>query len=182
MRLQRHTKAWWYEPSLKHNKVRVPSRLRYQDPSVTYDPIFSHNTTRHGAFEVSRKWVPYNRLQSFDAGYIVPLYTLSEIARRYGLSQYGTRYFRNYILPPPYDIVRRRSVNAYHWSRFVLMGMDVVLKDLENRGYRQFLKSFEDHIDLLHVGVKYMQDYYEQRLDETQVTSTDKFGVQWHDR
>jgi hypothetical protein len=101
------------------------------------------------------------------------------IAERYGLSQNAQTYFRKYILPAPFDIVRRRSVHAHHWSHFVLAAMDVVLKDLEDRGYQQFKKSFTDHIDLLYTGAEWMSEYYAEKWDET-LYRGDDFGVTWH--
>jgi hypothetical protein len=116
-----------------------------------------------------------------DVGYIVPVYDMRQIATRYGLSHNSQRYFRKHILPEPFDIVRRRSVHAYHWSRFTLMALDVVLKDLEKRGYWQFLKSFEDHVDLVHRGVEFMSAHYESKYEERPLSVGDKYGVIWVD-
>lgn len=134
---------------------------------------------RTATFQPSRRWTYYNRLQGINVGYIVPVYSLREIGQRYGLSENTQKYFRNHILPEPFDIVRRRSVHAHHWSRFVLMVLDEVLKDLEARGYNQFLKSYEDHVDLVHTGIEYLQDHYERVADDEEVSRSDQFGVSW---
>lgn len=179
MFIQRHKSKWWFEPSIKKKRVRVPSKFAHLDPS---DPSHSLNLpqpSRVGSFKHSRHWVRYNRLPSVDAGYITPLYNLAAIAKRYGLSDAGKRYYRKYILPEPFDIVRRRSVQAYHWSRFTLMVLDTVLLDLERRGFNQFLKTYEDHIELVHRGVAYLEDYYREIAETEAVDPTDKHGVQW---
>jgi hypothetical protein len=132
-----------------------------------------------GAFQPKRKWVAYNRLHGVDAGYMVPLFTLSAIGLRYGLSQKTQRYFRTNILPEPYTIMRRRSVNAHHWSKFTLMVLDVVLHDLEKRGRLEFLYTYRDHVELLHIGIDYLQDYYDRVDRDEAVKTTDKFGVEW---
>lgn len=89
------------------------------------------------------------------------------------------RYFRKYILPQPYDIVRRRSVSAHHWSRITLIVLDTVLRDLEARGFHQFLKTYDEHIELVHKGVAYLEEYYESKAEHSAVDVTDKYGVQW---
>lgn len=177
MQFQRHVDKWWFEPKLRKPRVRIPKHLHTLDPA-TNDLAFAH-TSRIGGFMHSRHWLRYNRLQSIDVGYLTPLYDLNAIAGRYGLSDAGKRYFRKHILPEPYDIVRRRSVQAHHWSRFTLMVLDVVLGDLEGRGYLQFLKSFEDHVTLLHNGVNYLHDHYRQVAEHRKVDFSDRHGVQW---
>ena len=138
-------------------------------------------TGRIGAFGQSRKWLPYNQLQGIDAGYITRLYTLKEIAQRYHLSQNSATYFRKHILPEPFDLVRRRNVSAHHWSLFTLMVLDVVLRDLEHLGYRQFLSRFTQHIDNLHNGVAFLEDYYGHKVDDLIYRSGDKYGVFWEE-
>lgn len=182
MRLLRHTDQWWFEPDLPRKRVTVPKHLRHLDPVKHADAFKVERKSRVGGFAPSRKWARYSTLQSIDVGYLVPVYDLAAIAKRYGLSEAGKRYYRKYILPEPFDIVRRRSVSAHHWSRFTLMAMDVVLKDLEKRGTLQFLKTYHDHIQLLHTGVEFMADYYASEADRDHVSMTDKFGVQWLQR
>lgn len=178
MRLYRHKSEWWSEPDLPKNKVRIPKRFKELDPVHSGEEL-PYKSTRIGAFAPSRKWERYNRLQPFDVGYIVPVYTLRDIGLRYGLSQNAQIYFRKHILPEPFDIVRRRSVHAHHWSRFVLATMDVVLEDLQSRGYQQFLKRFHDHIELLHTGTEWLANHYAEKWDET-LERGDKYGVTWH--
>lgn len=148
------------------------------DPVTSGEQLPKHKKGVVGSFAPSRSWAFYNRLNPIDVGYLVPVYSLADIAKRYGLTQNSTRYFRKHILPEPFDIVRRRSVNAHHWSRFVLMAMDVVLKDLEAKGYDQFLKRFDDHVDLIDRGAEWMADYYADRQDDYAIQS-DEFGVTW---
>jgi hypothetical protein len=177
--IQRHVKEWWFEPTIQKKRIRIPKSFDRLDPC---DPSHSLNlppVSRIGAFKHSRHWVRYNRLQPIDSGYITPLYDLNCIAKRYGLSANGQRYFRKYILPEPFDIVRRRSVQAHHWSRFTLMVLDTVLLDLQKRGYTQFLKSFEDHIELVQVGVSFLEDYYAHKAEAIAVDSSDRHGVKW---
>lgn len=95
------------------------------------------------------------------------------------MSEAGKRYFRNHILPEPFDIVRRRSVHAHHWSRFTLVVLDTVMLDLEKRGFNQFLSKFEDHVELVHRGVHYLEERYKDIAEHRMVESTDKYGVQW---
>jgi len=60
------------------------------------------------------------------------------------------------------------------------MVLDVVMKDLEKRGLSQFLKRFEDHVDLVHIGTEYLTDYYARKSEEI-LPLGDKRGVQWYD-
>lgn len=179
MFIQRHKSQWWFEPSIKKKRVRVPTRFSDLDPLDSKHSLNLPPPSRVGGFKHSRLWVRYNRLQSLDTGYITPLYDLGAIAKRYGLSDAGKRYYRMYILPEPFDLVRRRSVQAHHWSRFTLMVLDTVLLDLQSRGYNQFLKTFEDHIELVHRGVQFLEDYYREKAENEAVDPTDKHGVQW---
>lgn len=98
---------------------------------------------------------------------------------RYGLTYAGERYFRKYILPEPFDVMRRRAMQTHHWSRFTLMVLDVVLGDLEGRGHLQFLNTFKDHIALVHSGVDYLHHYYENKVKTTMLDFSDKYGVEW---
>jgi len=182
MYIRRHVQEWWTEPDLPKNKVPVSRRLKAVDPLSPDAQLPKGLTGQVGGFASSKKWVRYNALNPVDAGYIVPLYTLNDIGKRFGLSQNGKTYYRKHILPEPFDIVRRRSVHAHHWSRFTLMILDVVLKDLEGRGYKQFLKRFTDHIQLLHDGVAYLEDHYTDRHNDLTYQPSDKFGVTWQDR
>lgn len=179
MQFKRHVNEWWFEPQLKKKRHRIPKYVLARDP---HDPSVTWKlppNSRVGQFNHSRKWVRYNRLQAIEAGYITPLYDLAAIAKRYGLSDAGKRYFRNYILPEPIQIVRRRAVNSHHWSRFTLMALDAVMLDLEKRGFHQFLKSYEDHVDLVHIGNDWLEVHY-RAIAETKVTDlTDCYGVQW---
>lgn len=180
---KRHTDQWWFEPDLAPKRVKAPSRLKQLDPLDPTLPDFGpRRLSRIGAFAPSNRWLRYNRLQPFDGGYIVPLYSITDIARRYGLSRAGTRYFKSHILPEPFGIVRRRATQAHHYSKFVLMTLDVVLKDLEDRGYSQFLRTFEDHVQLLHTGVAWMSSYYEQKAEMDAINSEDRHGVIWYQR
>lgn len=155
----------------------MPRGLLNLDPTV--NDLHGKPASRVGGFKHSRHWLRYNRLQSIDVGYLTPLYDLSAIGDRYGMSEAGKRYFRKHILPEPFDIVRRRSVQAHHWSRFTLMVLDVVLGDLETRGYLQFLKSFTDHVTLLHNGVQYLHDHYTDVAAHRAVDLADRHGVEW---
>lgn len=179
MYFHRHTKAWWFEPTIKKKRIRVPSMLMSVDPLSPYHRLNIRGPSKIGAFKHSRHWIRYNRLPSVDAGYITPLYDLRAIGMRYGLSENSMRYFRKHILPEPFDIVRRRAVQAHHWSRFTLMVLDVVLGDLQARGHLQFKSDFEDHIQLLHDGVAFLEDHYASVVQSKLVDPSDKFGVQW---
>lgn len=178
MRYLKHTDQWWVEPAApKLPRERLPAGAKKKNPS---EYTQSRKRSRVGAFERKVKWTPYNRLQPVDAGYLVPLYTLNDIALRYRLSQASKRYFREHILPEPFDIVRRRSVAAHHWPRFTLMALDVVLYDLERKHSMLCIrKSFTDHIRLIERGQETMAAIYERR-DYVQVNGFDsKFGVDW---
>lgn len=178
MRFTRQVKKWWIEPTLKRNRVFIPTSIRDIDPISNHGIGFSRQS-QAGKFAHSRKWVPISELNGLDAGYIVPLYTLKDIQLRYGLSKNGIIYFRKHILPEPFDIYRRRAVNANHWSLFLLFAMDEVLKDLESRGFNQFLKIFQEHIDLLHRGTAFLEEYYTDIAENKITDLTDKYGVQW---
>ncbi len=179
MFVRRLKSEWWFKPVLETDRIRIPEKLRKIDPVSNYDVHRFRGPSRVGAFKHSRLWVRYNRLQALNAGYVVPLYDLGSIGKRFGLSEAGQRYFRKYILPEPFDIVRRRSVQAHHWSRFTLMVLDVVLLDLQSRGINQFLNRFEDHIELVQRGVEYLQSHYENKAQSLVSDMSDKFGVQW---
>lgn len=164
---------------MKLPPVKVPKRLQNVDPLHSDEQIPERLTGKVGAFAPSHRWVPYNRLQGVDAGYITRLYSLKEIALRYGLSHNSRVYFRKHILPEPFDLVRRRNVSAHHWSRFTLMALDVVLKDLEHKGFQQFLSRFDEHIDNLHRGIEFMEEYYAKKVEEQVYQTGDEYGVSW---
>jgi hypothetical protein len=177
MRINRLQKEWWTCPTLRHNKFSIPAAAR-RGAVEDFTPV-PKLKGKTGAFAPSNRWVYYNRLQRVDVNYIVPMYDLKAIGKRFGLSQNGQIYFKKHILPDPFTILRRRSVASHHWSHFTLSVMDLVLRDLEKRGYSQFLKSFEEHIDLLHTGVEYLEDYYGAKQENTVITQSDTFGVSW---
>lgn len=179
MHIKKRVSEWWETPSLPPRKVKVPRRLRDVDPTKSdYElPELYRGTV--GSFKPPQTWVYYNRLASMDVGFIVPVYDLKQIGRRYGLTHNGMIYFRKHILPEPFDIVRRRSVNAHHWSRFTLLALDVVLRDLHRLGYNQILKHFEDHVDMVHVGSEYLTKYYTDKNEEDVHNVGDKYGVSW---
>lgn len=179
--INRRISEWWHEPDLKPRKVRVPSSLKDVDP---LDPNYQLPQVYRGtvgAFKPSRKWVNYNRIGHMDVGYLVPVYDLRAIGKRYGLTHNAQTYFRKHILPEPFDIVRRRSVNAHHWSHYTLLALDVVLQDLEKRGYNQILKHYEDHVDLVHIGSEYLATYYAEKYEEMRTNKDSGFGVTWLD-
>ncbi len=179
---KRHTSEWWFEPRLPKQTVEAPRRLKHLDPLDPASQSFiPKRVQRTGSFAPSNRWLRYNRLQPFYGGYVVELYSITCIAKRYGLSHAGARYFKTYLLPEPFGIVRRRATQAHHYSRFVLMALDVVLKDLENRGYNRFLKTYEDHVELVRRGAEWMADYYEDRAEQNSIQSEDKFGVVWYE-
>jgi hypothetical protein len=177
MRLNRHIDKWWSPTRLEHNKVSIPKAARDGDVH-DFTPV-PRLKGKVAAFAPSYKWVYYNRLHPVEVGYVVPLYDLRAIGKRFGLSQNSQRYFRNHILPEPFDIVRRRSVASHHWSHFTLSVLDVVLKDLEKLGYQQFLKSFEEHIDNLHAGVEFLEKHYGHDQRYMDFDTGDEFGVSW---
>jgi len=177
MRLKRLQSEWWETPALAHNKVSIPASARNGDAD-SFTPV-KRLSGKVGAFAPSNRWVYYNRLQRVDVGFVVPLYDLKAITKRFGLTQNSAIYFKRYILPEPFDIVRRRSVASHHWSHFTLSVLDIVLRDLERRGYQQFLKSFDEHIDNLHRGVSYLERYYGERHEELDLRLGDEFGVSW---
>lgn len=176
----RHKNEWWFEPALPVSKGRVPRHLLHIDPTdpIAYDYLPKRKKQTAG-FLPHRKWVYYNRLHPIEAGYIVPLYTISDIGKRYGLSIQAQRYFKKHLLPQPMTVVRKRAVEAHHYNKFVLMVLDLVLKDLEKRGRLQFLKTYTDHVELLHTGVAWMEDHYEGVSNEQIIKPEDRHGVVW---
>lgn len=179
MRFVRHTNEWWQPTSLAPNKPHVPKRLNNIDPASSDEQLKVRRTGKIGAFSPSYKWKPYGKIEGYDAGYLTKLYSLKEIADRYGLSQNSRKYFKKHLLPEPFDIVRRRSVSAHHWSLFTLMVMDVVLRDLEGKGYSQFLKSFDEHLENLHYGADWLEHYYAEKYESQLPVIGDKYGVSW---
>lgn len=180
MQLKKHKNSWWFDPKLPSKHPRVPTHLRDLDPTEDAGYFFVSRKRTTGQFSPERKWVRYHQLNPLDAGYITDLYDLKNIGRRYGLSATGIRYFRNHILPEPYDIVRRRSVSAHHWSRFTLMALDVVLADLESKGELRILSTYKDHIDLVHIGSSWLEDHYAYEAEEKELDNTDRFNVHWY--
>lgn len=181
MQIRTHKSEWWYDAKLPRIRTRISSTLRNADPVHSGLELPKQTRVKTGRFDPKRKWVAYNRLQPLEAGYVVPLYTLKDIALRYGLSLAGRRYFRNHILPEPFDIMRRRSVSAHHWSRIVLSVLDLVLADLEQKGSLQFLNTYDDHLDLLHIGIEHLTDHYKAKSVDQEATTADKLGVEWYD-
>ena len=169
------THLWWDSPALPTVRLRCLGSTSTPIEDVPYRAT----RERVGTFVPSRRWVYYNRLQAVDVGYIVDLYSLKEIAKRYGLSGNSSKYFKKYILPPPLQIVRRRSVSSHHWSRFTLKALDVVLKDLERNNLLTFNKKYVDHVRLVAAGTDAIGQYYnEQQLNQDE-TLEDKYGVFW---
>lgn len=177
--MDRLKRLWWQEPELKKRKLAVPRYLKDHDPLSTEVSLPTKKREAIGGFKPSRLWVRYNRLQSVDVGYLVPVYDLRQIGLRFGLSHNAMIYFRKHLLPEPFDVVRRRALHAHHWPRFTLMALDVVLTDLEQRGHNQFLKSYDDHVSLLHNGERYMADYYGDKALYDYADIGDEFGVSW---
>jgi hypothetical protein len=136
-------------------------------------------THKPGVFAPSVKWAYYKDLQGVDAGYLTPLYNIGEVRKRYGLTKNGEVYFKKYIMPPPFDIVRRRSTMSHHWSRFTFMALDVVLKDLESLGINYFSRKFTGHIEMVAIGTEYMASYYSDMEERSLSKNYDRFGVQW---
>jgi hypothetical protein len=181
MRVLTHKEEWWFDAKLPTVKQAIPLKIRETDPLTSSHELPKTPRSGTGTFNPKRKWVPYNRLQPLEAGYVVPLYTLKDIATRYGISLMGQRYFRRFILPEPFDILRRRSVNAHHWSRFTLSALDLVLSDLERKGRLQFLNNFTEHLELLHIGISHITNNYTEHSRRGETTTDDKYGVEWFD-
>ena len=180
MRLLKHKNEWWVNPGLPPNRPhRIPKRLLAENPVGSELPLPARRTGKVGGFGPSYKWERYCNIGCIDAGYITPLYSLKDIAARYHLSHNAQRYYKKNILPEPFDIVRRHSVAAHHWSRFTLMVLDEVLLDLERLGYQQFLSSFEGHVNNLHAGVEFLEGYYADKVEAELPTMGDSFGVAW---
>jgi hypothetical protein len=170
---------WWEDTGLPVYRAKIPRSLANEDPLQSDKKLTERLTGKVGSFAPSRRWTYFSRLHGVDAGYITPLYDLNEIAKRYGLTHNARRYFKKHILPEPFDIVRRRSVAAHHWSRFTLTALDVVLRDLERLGYRQFLSRFTGHVENLHRGAEFLEKHYGEVYEMQLHTNTDEFGVDW---
>jgi hypothetical protein len=172
-----HKSQWWFEP-------QIPKRFTPRGRHKNHLKPTEHTDLKKpsGSFAPSSKWVNYNRLQPIDGGYIVPLYGMADIRKRYGLSIQSTAYIKKNILPEPYGIMRRRSSHAHHYSKFVLMAMDCVLRELQRQGKLYFLKEFTDHVELLHTGVEWLSDYYERKAEHVPVRNEDRHGVIWYER
>lgn len=177
MRINRLQSEWWEHPTLAHNKFSIPAAAR-RGAVEDFVPV-ARLKGKTGAFAPSNRWVYYNRLQRVDVGYITPMYDLNAIGKRFGLSQNGKLYFKKNILPAPFTILRRRSVASHHWSHFTLSVLDIVLRDLEHRGYKQFLKSFDEHLSNLHRGVAFLEEYYGHKQENLDLSNADDFGVSW---
>lgn len=179
MRFNRLKANWWEEPEIYIKKIRAPKHLNSVNPVGATHKTVSGPKSKIARFNHSRTWVRYGLLDGVDTGFYAPLYDLKAIALRYGFSANSIRYLRKYILPEPFDIVRRRSVNAHHWSHLTLLAFDTVLMDLEGRGVNQILKKYEDHISLIQKGSDYLHSYYAEKVELKDLDATDKFGVQW---
>ncbi len=59
------------------------------------------------------------------------------------------------------------------------MVLDLVLHDLELRGRLQFLKSFKDHITLVHDGVDFLEKHYAEKYEYADPHVGDEYGVSW---
>jgi hypothetical protein len=172
---------WWEDYHWVRKQVRVPRYLRHVDPLHNDADFYKSEGPIIGAFMRSHKWVDNASLPSVDAGYITPLYSMKAIALRYGLSVNSANYFKKHILPDPFDIVRRRSVAAHHWSLFTIYALDVALRDLEKNGVMQFMKTREHHIEMVRRGTEFLESYYADRIETKMLENTDKFGVRWVD-
>ena len=179
LRVRSHKQEWWEDTGLPPLRPRVPRSFRGIDPVHSQIELPRRLLGKVGAFGSSHKWTPFSRIHSIDIGYLVPVYDLKAIACRYRLGRNSSIYFKKYILPEPFDTVRRRSVASHHWSRYTLTALDVVLKDLERLGYQQFLKRFDQHIDNLHAGNEYLEDHYRRQFEEKEFKIGDKYGVSW---
>lgn len=127
-------------------------------------------------FQPSRKWKRYVDLHSQDGGYIVEMYGMREIAKRYGLSTNAKEYWRDYILPEPF-ILPINNRNTFYWSRIQLCVLDTVLKHLEENGFLTIRKNYTSCLDLVDHGCKVMETFYKNKYEEQSLTPYDKFGV-----
>lgn len=178
-RFRPHTAKWFIPPQLTIKRDRISRKLLRIDPMQADFTVAVKPTHKPGQFAPSRSWVPYSQIQSIAAGYLTPLYPLNAVRERYGLTVNGMKYFKRYILPDPITVVRRRSVPSHHWSRFTLMALDVVLRDLEKRGLHYILKDFADHIAMIDTGTEFLAEYYAANEDAAELNKADKFGVIW---
>ena len=179
-RIHKRVDNWWHEPSLLRARPHISTRMRNLSPDEVAEMPHREKTAATGRFLVPKRWESFSKIGGMDVGYIVPVYSLKEIALRYGLSQNTQRYWKKYILPLHIEIVRRRSVTAHHWSRFMLTALDVVLLDLYNKGYFQFTRNMEEHIELLREGTEYLQRYYEDEHELRIDVIHNKYGVHWN--
>lgn len=176
-----HKSKWWRPTSLPRQLVKVPSALKKLDPQKHSLPMAKPRIrAERGKFGPSSKWVPYSKLPSENLNYIVPAYRASSIGMRYGLTHSGQRLFCTRILPPPVGIFEyTHGVSPNMWSKLTLLALDVVLRDLERLGYHRMLPAYEEHLELVAIGSKFLTDYYIDRHEDSLMNPYDKFGVLW---
>lgn len=174
IRILPHKHLWWYDPELPKKK-KGPGRIarsKQVTESVGYKALHKGNLD----FQHSKRWKRYVDLNSYDGGYIVEMYSLKEVAKRYGLSTGGKEYWRNNILPEPF-LLPRNNVRMFYWSRIQLTVVDTVLRHLEENGFLTIRKSYTSCLELIDHGSQFLEDFYKKKYEEQTLTPYDSFGV-----
>lgn len=130
------------------------------------------------AFAPSARWVRYTELPHVNRNYITELYNLRAVQTRYGLTQMTARYWRQYILPEPFEVSNVKNVRAFYWSRIQLVVLDSILRWKESHGLLTIRKTEEELLSLLQIGCEELERYYEDKYeDQVMYGKKTKLGV-----
>lgn len=134
------------------------------------------------AFAPSKRWSRYTDLESVQRNYITELYNLRAVQLRYGLTQMTARYWRQNILPEPFEVSNVKNVRAFYWSRIQLVVLDTVLRWQESQGRFTIRKTDRDLLELMEKGCAALEEFYTEKYDEQSVYGAKpKLGVRFVD-
>ena len=106
------------------------------------------------------------------------LYNLRAVQTRYGLTQLTARYWRQHLLPEPFEVANVKNVRAFYWSRIQLTVMDAVLRWQEKQGVFTLRKTDTELLDLINRGCDVLENYYTERYEEQSIYGVpSKLGV-----
>lgn len=171
---------WWTEPP-KKKEPRMPGK-RKRAQAVDPDESLRKALRPNLPFNPSKRWERYSNLESVQRGYITELYNLRSVQTRYGLTQMTARYWRQHILPEPFEVSNVKNVRAFYWSRIQLTVLDTILRWQEKQGLFTIRKTDHALLDLMDAGCEALEDYYSERYEEQAIYGEKpKLGVRFQD-
>lgn len=169
LRIMPNRQLWWIDPPKKKEPHMPGKRKRAMevDQAESLRKILRPRLP----FEPSRRWARYSDIPCVDRGYITELYNLKSVQIRYGLSQMTARYWRQFILPEPFEVSNVKNVRAFYWSRIQLVVLDTTLRWQESHGILTIRKTDTELLDLIRGGCKVLETYYSAKYEDQSLFS-----------